>query len=173
MAARSTSVLVDGVQVIASGVASSVAAHQIALQLWLLCSFLCDALAMASQALVADGTGQRDVGAIRSVSKTVFQWGLVSALSLLLILWVERPLNAFVFEDDGVLQGAEEFPYQAKAMALSVVTAMSVFAILKYPAIGRGSILAEPEGRYAGSCLVWVSSLAIDEWSHFVCKACG
>ena len=41
---------------------ASIAAHQIALQLWLLCSFVCDALAAASQALVADRIGQGNTG---------------------------------------------------------------------------------------------------------------
>lgn len=40
--------------------ANNIAAHQIALQLWLLCSFVCDALAAASQALVADRLGRSD-----------------------------------------------------------------------------------------------------------------
>ncbi len=43
-----------------SGASASVGAHQVTLQLWLLCSFLCDALATASQALVADGKGRND-----------------------------------------------------------------------------------------------------------------
>ena len=42
--------------------ATSIAAHQIALQVWLLCSFVCDALAAASQALVADRLGRNDEG---------------------------------------------------------------------------------------------------------------
>jgi putative MATE family efflux protein len=169
MAARSTSV--DGVAV--SGAASSsVAAHQIALQLWLLCSFLCDALATASQALVAYAIGRGDKTSVKNISTTVFQWGLVLGLSLSLILWVgtesgflvdfftgdegtrvelgkllaivifAQPLNSFVFAADGVLQGAEEFPYQAKAMALSVFTGVGVFAILEYTTLGQGSILA-------------------------------
>ncbi len=45
-----------------SASANSIAAHQIALQLWLLCSFVCDALAAASQALVADRLGRNDSG---------------------------------------------------------------------------------------------------------------
>ena len=47
---------------IGSEAAASIAAHQIALQLWLLCSFVCDALAAASQALVADRIGREDEG---------------------------------------------------------------------------------------------------------------
>ncbi len=44
---------------------ASIAAHQIALQLWLLCSFVCDALAAASQALVADRLGREDPGELK------------------------------------------------------------------------------------------------------------
>ena len=154
-----------------SGASSSVAAHQIALQLWLLCSFLCDALATASQALVADGIGRGDSNAVRGVSKTVFQWGLGLGLTLSSFLWVgtssgfltdfftsdeatrielgklltivilAQPLNSFVFAADGVLQGAEEFAYQAKSMALSVVTAFGVFAFLEHTSFGRDVIL--------------------------------
>ena len=168
MAARSTTM--EGAAV--SGAASSsVAAHQIALQLWLLCSFLCDSLATASQALVADGIGRDDKIAVKTVSTTVFKWGLVLGMSLSFVLWIgsesrflidfftgdegtktelskllaivifAQPLNSFVFAADGVLQGAEEFPYQAKSMALSVLTGMGVFATLEYTAIGQGSIL--------------------------------
>lgn len=169
MAARSTTM--DGVG-LSGAASSSVAAHQIALQLWLLCSFLCDALATASQALVADGIGRGDKTAVKTVSTTVFKWGLVLGLSLSFILWVgsesrflvdfftgdegtrielskllaivifAQPLNSFVFAADGVLQGAEEFPYQAKSMALSVLTGVGIFAMLEYTALGEGSVLA-------------------------------
>lgn len=169
MAARSTSM--DGVA-LSGAASSSVAAHQIALQLWLLCSFLCDALATASQALVADGIGRGDKDAVKNVTTTVFQWGLVLGLTLSFILWVgsesrflidfftgdegtrlelskllaivifAQPLNSFVFAADGVLQGAEEFPYQAKSMALSVLTGISTFAILEYTTLGQGSMIS-------------------------------
>lgn len=165
MAARSTTES----DIIASGASSSVAAHQIALQLWLLCSFLCDALATASQALVADGIGREDADSVRTISQTVFSWGLALGLFLSFTLWVgtessflidfftsdegtrieltklltivilAQPLNSFVFAADGVLQGAEEFLYQAKSMALSVLTAFAVFATLEYtPLLGEG-----------------------------------
>ena len=163
MAARSTT---DGM-IGASGASASVAAHQVALQLWLLCSFLCDALATASQALVADGIGRGDAKAVREVSQTVFNWSLALGLTLSTCLWIgtssgflidfftsdegtrtelsklltivilAQPLNSFVFAADGVLQGAEEFPYQAKSMALSVLTAVSMFVVLEYTSFGQ------------------------------------
>jgi len=145
--------------------AASVAAHQIALQLWILCSFVTDSLAAASQALIADAVGKSDPDRTRNISRVVFLYGaglgavlavvlgagafgpqhiLVEsftadsqtreALSQILFLVVlAQPLNAFVFTSDGILQGASEFIYQAKTMALSVlVAALSFLALQKW-----------------------------------------
>lgn len=143
------------------GGAASVAAHQIAIQLWMLCSFVADALAAASQGLVADGIGRDDHKAVRNVSMTVFAYSLILgfALSLglqigdstgflvdfftsdtatqailskiLALIILAQPLNSIVFAADGVLQGAAEFTYQAKAMALSGATAWTSFLVLE------------------------------------------
>jgi len=146
----------------ASGAAASVAAHQIGIQLWLLCSFFCDSLAAASQGLVADALGRRNAEDVRDISTTVFSYGLILGLCLgglllvgtttgwlfdlftedlntraalseiLPLIVLAQPLNALVFAADGVLQGAAEFPFQAKAMALSGATALLSFAALEY-----------------------------------------
>uniref|UniRef100_A0A0G4HNZ0 Polysaccharide biosynthesis protein C-terminal domain-containing protein n=1 Tax=Chromera velia CCMP2878 TaxID=1169474 RepID=A0A0G4HNZ0_9ALVE len=153
------------------GPAASVAAHQIALQLWLLCSFVCDALAAASQALVADALGKCDDRRVKKITQTVLGYSLAlgsvlatglavgtfgsDALSierfftadpstqtalkpLLTLLIIAQPLNAVVFAADGVLQGAAEFPYQAKSMLLSVLVAGTVFVGLESPWLGVG-----------------------------------
>jgi putative MATE family efflux protein len=143
------------------GAASSIAAHQIAIQLWMLCSYTSDALAAASQGLVADAIGRDNSAAVKDVSKTVlvYSTGLGSILagflwlgfttSFLLNLFTSdqstqadlldiaallifsQPLNSVVFAADGILQGASEFPYQAKSMALSAFVAGSFFCILQ------------------------------------------
>eukprot|EP00566_Odontella_aurita_P009366 CAMPEP_0113533346 /NCGR_PEP_ID=MMETSP0015_2-20120614/4548_1 /TAXON_ID=2838 /ORGANISM="Odontella" /LENGTH=500 /DNA_ID=CAMNT_0000432377 /DNA_START=339 /DNA_END=1841 /DNA_ORIENTATION=+ /assembly_acc=CAM_ASM_000160 len=155
----------------AASATASAAAHQIALQLWLLCSFVCDALAAASQALVADSLGRKDVITTRSVSNTIFAYSLglggilsmalfigtnsgflldlftkdqdiQSALGpLLAVIILAQPLNSFVFAADGVLQGASEFPYQAKTMALSVWVAVSSFIAFEYLGFGEQDTL--------------------------------
>lgn len=194
MAARSTaeSAAIDGAITATGAASSSVAAHQIALQLWLLCSFVCDALAAASQALVADGIGRNDADAVRSVSRTVFVWGLGLGLLLSSVLWagvssgfliefftsdaatreelgklltiviLAQPLNSFVFAADGVIQGAEEFAYQAKTMALSVFVACGFFVTLQYVPVGQevASLLGGGSG---GDTLVnvWYSLIAL------------
>ncbi len=158
MAARS-----GGADIIAGDevASASIAAHQIALQLWLLGSFVCDALAAASQALVADRLGKDDLDGVRNVSNAIFGYSLVlgiilaTALAvgdasgfllsfftddeatreamkpLILILIGAQPLNAFVFSADGVIQGASLFAYQAKTMVLSAVVAVASFVSLQ------------------------------------------
>ena len=142
------------------GAASSIAAHQIAIQLWMLCSYTSDALAAASQGLVADALGRENQAAVKDVSKTVLVYSLGLGSILAAFLWIgfsthfllnlftsqettqadlldiaallifSQPLNSIVFAADGILQGASEFPYQAKSMALSAFVAGSFFWIL-------------------------------------------
>jgi len=167
----------------ASASANSIAAHQIALQLWLLCSFVCDALAAASQALVADRLGRNDSDGVRDVSKTIFVYAFVLGLvlagalglgdytgfllklfttdaptqealkPLLVLLIVAQPLNSFVFAADGVLQGASVFAYQAKTMVLSVLVAFASFFCL-------GSFLGGAESE-STLVFVWYSLLVL------------
>ena len=140
--------------------AASIAAHQIALQLWLLCSFICDALAAASQALVADAIGRSNKDEVRNVCNVIILSSLVlgvvlasllflgNTLGLILsvftndvatqealkpilyILILSQPLNAYVFASDGIMQGASEFTYEAKSMFVSVLAAVGCFLLL-------------------------------------------
>jgi Na+-driven multidrug efflux pump len=127
-----------------------ISAHQIAIQLWMLCSYISDALAAASQGLVADAIGRKNTIDVHDISKTVFVYSAVLGFLLSGLLFVgfysthflidfftsatgtqnalleiagliifSQPLNSLVFAADGVLQGASEFPYQAKSMLIS------------------------------------------------------
>jgi putative MATE family efflux protein len=146
----------------ARGSASSISAHQIAIQLWILCSYTADALAAASQGLVADAIGREDTKDIHDVSKVVFVYSAILGVLLATLLFVgfssgflldiftndagtrtalinisalivvAQPLNSLVFAADGVLQGASEFKYQAKSMALSGIIASVGFWVLQW-----------------------------------------
>lgn len=138
--------------------ASFISAHQIAIQLWLLCSYISDALAAASQGLVADAIGRDAPKDVQDISKTVFVYssylGVLLAgvlfvgfystdflvtfftsdegtqtalLEIASLLVLSQPLNSLVFAADGVLQGASEFPYQAKSMILSGLVGSALF----------------------------------------------
>jgi Na+-driven multidrug efflux pump len=149
----------------AATASASIAAHQIGIQLWLLCSFFCDSLAAASQGLVADALGRQDRDDVLDVSQTIFAYSLILGLVLAALLQIgssthvlvnlftndvatqaalsrilpliilAQPLNALVFAADGVLQGAAEFPFQAKAMIVSGVTAVATFWALDVTAV--------------------------------------
>ena len=145
-----------------TGAAASVAAHQVGIQIWLLGSFLCDSLAAASQGLIADSLGRQDNPTARIITSTVLQYSFMlgvvlacfiqigestgwllsaftgdnetqEALSRILPLIVlAQPVNAIVFAADGIIQGASEFPFQAKAMAISGGTAVLTFLVLEH-----------------------------------------
>jgi Na+-driven multidrug efflux pump len=51
---------------------------------------------------------------------------------ILPLIVLAQPLNALVFAADGVLQGAAEFPFQARAMILSGLTAIGTFIALEH-----------------------------------------
>jgi Na+-driven multidrug efflux pump len=139
-----------------------ISAHQIAIQLWMLCSYISDALAAASQGLVADAIGRKDTIDVHDISKTVFVYSAVLGFLLSGLLFVgfystdflidfftsdtgtqnalleiagliifSQPLNSLVFAADGVLQGASEFPYQAKSMLISGFVTAIFFWILQ------------------------------------------
>lgn len=173
----------------ARGAAPSVAAHQIGIQLWLLCSFFCDSLAAASQGLIADAIGRKDETAVLDVTKTIFQYSVVLGLflgavlfagsttgfvyqvftsdeatiynlqSIFPLLIAAQPLNAMVFAADGVLQGASEFPFQAKAMAVSGATAVGTFLLLEATNYQTGALVSVWSGLIALQAMRGVTSL--------------
>ena len=137
----------------------SVAAHQIALQLWLFMALVIDAFAIAGQAIVGKelGAGRRDTA--RVVSNRLLALGLffgvllalglaaispwlgswftadaavvVAFASILPILIVMQPINGLVFVWDGIAIGAAAFSVLAWSTLLaSVVTVGVLLAVI-------------------------------------------
>ena len=122
-------------------------AHQIAFQLWSFLALVLDAIAIAGQAMIGRLLGAGDADDARSAGWRMVQWGIgagavfgVAVLALraalvplftddpavarlayevLLLVAVLQPVNAVVFVLDGVLIGAGDLRYLAKAMAVS------------------------------------------------------
>ena len=138
-----------GALAVATAVASrigttSVAAHQIAFQLWSLLALTLDALAIAAQAMVGRMLGAGALEEARSLSHRLLRIGVVIGAAgavlvvvaspvvgrvftpdaavleelavVLLVVAVMQPINAVVFVLDGVLIGASDFRYLAFAM---------------------------------------------------------
>src|SRR5690606_34934393 len=119
--------------------------HQIAFEVWNLLAMGLDALAIAGQALVGSYLGAGDADRARQVSKRLLQLGVAASGALavvvaatspwvgalftpdpdvarlvgFLLLWVAllQPVGAIAFVLDGVLIGAGDQRFLARAMA--------------------------------------------------------
>ncbi|MFD5765999.1 MATE family efflux transporter [Streptomyces sp. NPDC127049] len=143
---------------------TEVAAHQIILSLWSLMAFALDAIAIAGQAIIGRYLGAGNADGARQVCRRMVQWGVVSGVVLglllilarplfiplftgdpavqstllpaLLVVALSQPISGVVFVLDGVLMGAGDGPYLARAMLLT----LAVFApvALLVPVFGGG-----------------------------------
>ncbi|MDH3705680.1 MAG: MATE family efflux transporter [Acidimicrobiia bacterium] len=122
----------------------ALAAHQITFELWSFLALGLDAIAIAGQAIVARMLGAGDPDEARAVSDRMVQWGAaagvatgllvlalrpvlpqvfspdeaVQTVTALLLVWmaVSQPVNGVVFALDGILIGAGDLRFLAKAM---------------------------------------------------------
>ena len=129
---------------------TEVAAHQVAVQVWVFLNLAVDAVAIAAQNLVA-GHLATDGAAARRFSERMllwgFCWGVVLAaafwlmrqhlpgwfttdpsvaalvITLLPIIALSQPLNGLIFVLDGIMIGATDFTYMAKAMVFVAAVA--------------------------------------------------
>ncbi len=124
---------------------TEVAAHQVAVQVWVFLNLAVDAVAIAAQNLVA-GHLATDRAAARRFSQRMLLWGLCWGMLLAAAFWLMRqdlpgwfttdpavaalvitlmpiialsqPLNGLIFVLDGIMIGATDFTYMARAMVL-------------------------------------------------------
>jgi putative MATE family efflux protein len=128
---------------------AALAGHQIAFQLWTFLALVLDALAIAAQAMVGRALGAGDRHAALAVARRTLAWGLVAGLVLGLAVaaarpgllplftadpqvraraadalwWVAalQPVAAATFVLDGVLIGAGDSRFLARAMIVALV----------------------------------------------------
>jgi Na+-driven multidrug efflux pump len=142
------------------------AAHQIAFEVWNFLALALDAVAIAGQALVGTYLGAGDPDEARDAGNRMLQWGLVGgivvglavlalrwpladvftndrdvvALSAFLLLYVAalQPVNGVVFVLDGLLIGAGDMRYLAKAMVGAFVAFAPVALAVWWLGLGIG-----------------------------------
>lgn len=143
---------------------ADIAAHQIILSLWSLLAFALDAIAIAGQAIIGRYLGAEDARGARQACRRMVEWGIAvgivlgalvvitrpvflplftndpvvrgAALPALVIVALSQPICGIVFVLDGVLMGAGDGPYLARAMLIT----LAVFApvALLVPTLGGG-----------------------------------
>ncbi len=122
-----------------------IAAHQVAEQLWILLAFALDSIAIAGQVIVGRTLGEGNEISTRMAANRMLQWGFFSGLlcaaivlalqgwlpswfsndaavraqinSLLWIVAAMQPIGALVYVLDGILIGAGDARFLARAMA--------------------------------------------------------
>ena len=127
---------------------AAIAAHQVAFRIWMLLALALDAIAIAGQAITGKSLGAGDVAGVRAVTARTIGWGAVYGTGFCLILLLTRPLlpslfavtpavrglllavlvvaalqqpvAGVVFVLDGVLIGAGDQRYLAKAGVLAL-----------------------------------------------------
>ncbi|GGJ77099.1 MATE family efflux transporter [Pilimelia anulata] len=163
--------------------AAALAAHQIALHLWMLCSFVLDAVAVAAQALVGAALGAGDERGAAGLARRSGLLGLAGGAVLAVLLgagavvlprlftgdplvWAEAgrawpwfvavlPLAGVVYALDGVLIGAGDARY---LRTVAVVSAVGVFAPASLVAARTGSGL---RGVWIGLALFVLARLVL------------
>ncbi|MEV6167747.1 MATE family efflux transporter [Streptomyces sp. NPDC051954] len=143
---------------------ADIAAHQIILSLWSLLAFAMDAIAIAGQAIIGRYLGAGDTEGARAACRRMVEWGIATGVVLGLLVVVARPLFlplftsdsavtdvalpallmvalcqpicGIVFVLDGVLMGAGDGPYLARAMVLTLVVFTPVALLV--PVLGGG-----------------------------------
>ena len=151
---------------------ASIAAHQIAFQLWLFLALVLDAIAIAGQVLVGRalgaGDGERAYAASARMIWLAVYAGLAFAIVLLLLeplvpraftsdalvldrvgaIWLlfalMQPLNGAVFALDGILIGAGDGPYLAWSMVVAFLASASDRASRRSCSTGGSSASGRP-----------------------------
>ncbi|MGA8048263.1 MAG: MATE family efflux transporter [Dermatophilaceae bacterium] len=158
------------------------AAHQIAATIWSFLVFALDAIAIAAQALTGKSLGAGDTVATRRSTDLMVRWGIwsgvVAGLALLLVLrWLpqlftndqdvqrvlasallivalSQPLSGYVFVIDGVLIGAGDARWLAKAMVVNFLLYLPL--ILGVYALGPWLLSTEPPVRGMRHAMLWL-----------------
>ena len=147
-----------------------VAAHQVAFQIWFTLAMAMDAMAIAAQAMVGNLLGADSPVEARKVGQRAILWSVgvgivgggilaavhlplaevfsndpsVISLSGFLFLHVAlmAPLSGVAFALDGILIGAGDHNYLAKAMAVASISATSVMLLTRLWDLGIGWLWA-------------------------------
>lgn len=138
-----------------------VAAHQIVIQVWALCSFTLDSVAIAGQALVASQAGGGNTEAAHQVTGRLAWWGLVMGVAIAVLLLASGPWLGGLFTDDPAVarEAGKVVPHAAlmQPVAALVFVADGVFmAVLAVRLLAASTAC----GLVAAMGVLWASDAA-------------
>nr|WP_205859547.1 MATE family efflux transporter [Phycicoccus flavus] len=130
------------------------AAYQVTATIWSFLTFALDAVAIAAQAITGRALGAGDLATTRAATRLMLRWGVLAGIVLglvvlavrpfvgalfttdarvataiaaaLVVVALSQPLSGFVFVVDGVLIGAGDGPWLARAMVATLLAYLPV-----------------------------------------------
>ena len=157
------------------------AAYQVSATIWSFLVFALDAIAIAAQAITGRTLGEGDVVRTRSATTLMVRWGIVAGFVLgiallllrtvlphlftgdpavrsaiaaaLVIVALSQPLSGFVFVIDGVLIGAGDGRWLARAMLANLIAYLPL--ILGVHLMGDW-LLEDGSARATGNAVMWL-----------------
>jgi putative MATE family efflux protein len=171
---------------------TSLAAHEIAFGLWSFLAFGLDAVAIAGQAMVGRALGAGDARSARGAGRRMIEWGValgtVAGVGVLatrgllphvfsddpavievagfLLVWVAllQPLNGLVFVLDGILIGAGDMAFLARAMVGAAIVFVPPAVAVAVLGLGIGWLWACIGLLMAARALALGARFAGDRW---------
>jgi putative MATE family efflux protein len=169
-----------------------VAAHVIAFEIWNFLALGLDAIAIAGQAMVGRALGAGDGAGARDAGRRMIEWGValgaligvlvavlrtvlphlftddpeVLALATFLLLWVAalQPVNAVAFVLDGVLIGAGDMRFLARAMIVAAAVFIPAALLVLALDAGIGWLWASLGLLMATRASTLLARFASDRW---------
>jgi len=157
------------------------AAYQVSATIWSFLVFALDAIAIAAQALTGKSLGEGDLARTRSDTTLMVRWGIISGFTLgivllllrtvlphlftrdpavqtaiaaaLIIVALSQPLSGYVFVIDGVLIGAGDGSWLARAMLANLMAYLPL--ILGVHLMGDW-LLEDGSARATGNAVMWL-----------------
>lgn len=158
------------------------ATHQLAMTLWTFLAFVLDAIAIAAQAITGRSLGAGDVAGTREVTRRMVAWGAASGVvtglllaacspllgplftadpevrellvPVLLVAALGQPVAGVVFVLDGVLIGAGDGRYLARAGLVTLVVYLPVALACALTSAGLVAVWTSFCGVFMGARLV-------------------
>lgn len=141
--------------------APSLAAHQVALNVWNLLALGLDALAIAAQALTGNALGAGDVQGVRVATHRMVRWGIGAGVVFAVVLLLCAGLLGPLFSDD---------PQVRNALTGALVVAALTQPVAGYVFVLDGVLIGAGDGRFLAWAAVFQTlvyapaALAIGLW---------
>ncbi len=138
-----------------------VAAHQIMIQVWALCAFMLDSMAIAGQALVGEQAGRRDLASAQQITRRLLRWGLVMGMAIAVVLLAVGPWLGGWFTEDPAVVGAVRgvVPQAALMQPLSALVFVADGVFMAVLAV-RMLAASTAAGLITAAAVLWVSEAA-------------